>query len=112
MTSSGCLKFWDLTQWYNVSSNLYLAYDGYQDISWIASVNFDQVHLTPLMRLALPPPLSEKVIQLDQNPQTLAFYGAYLIAVLCKQILVIECESGKIFYSEEGNFEGVEKAIF
>ena len=59
--------------------------------------------LTPLMRVCIPPPLSEKKINFGIHPRIVTFYADYLITVLEDKILFIECETGKIIQTTNLN---------
>ena len=65
---------------------------GHNDLSYTAVVDNAHVNLTPLGKLLMPPPMSEKQILIGNTCQAVCIYGHTFVAVAGEQLVVFDAE--------------------
>lgn len=92
--ADGLFEFIEFNHTYH-SSNLTCNHSNLTDFAYTAVVDGPTIHLTPLAKLLMPPPMSEKQVTLPHFCQCLSLFGHWAIAVSEKSILSFECEAGQ-----------------
>ena len=101
--------FYEFQLLYQTSSDV--GYQNFDNLSYTANVDFTKIMITPFRKVVIPPPMSEKEIEVCEIPKTLWFYSKNRIFVLFKsKIGYIDCQTG-LFTTEEFNYKGVAKGI-
>jgi len=88
--------FFDFQFVYHTSSDICVR--DYDHLSYTANVDFRKVMITPFKKVVIPPPLSEKEINLIGMPKALSFYKNYLFVLLKSKIAFIDCIEGSVQY--------------
>ena len=91
-------SFYDFQFVYHTSSDV--STKDYDSLSYTANVDFRKVLVTPLSKQVIPPPMSEKVIDLNDQPNSLYFFKNYLFVLLAHEVAFIDCVSGEVQYIE------------
>lgn len=100
--------FYEFHMLYQTSSDV--GYRSFDNLSYTANIDFTKVLVTPFRKLVIPPPMSEKEIEVNEIPKALCFYKNGIFVLFRSRIGYINCQTGE-FTSEEFKYKGVAKGI-
>ena len=100
--------FYEFQLLYQTSSDV--CYQNYDNLSYTANVDFTKILITPYRKVVIPPPMSEKEVEINDIPKTLWFYRNGIFVLFKTSIGYINWVNGK-FTTEEFQYKGVAKSI-
>jgi hypothetical protein len=87
----GRIDFVEFNLTYHTSSGNFNHF-GHHDLSYTAVVDNAHINLTPLGRLLMPPPMSEKQVPVEDVCQAVWMYGHTFIGIAGDQLVALDAE--------------------